>query len=113
MNDWSLRRVELNKWLEQQTTAQLVFVRYSIHHNVNFEWVYNHADLVHSRVVWARDLGTEHDKDLLKQIPDRTAWAVDADREDPQLVPYAQAGISNGFNQTISLSSKTNEEIGQ
>src|SRR6185437_5831540 len=66
MNDWSLHRAELNKWLDQQPGAQLVFVRYSVRHNVFFEWVYNHPDLVHSHVVWARDLGTEHDKDLLK-----------------------------------------------
>lgn len=106
MNDWSLHRAELNKWVEQQPGAQLVFVRYSVRHNVFFEWVYNHADLVHSHVIWARDLGTQHDADLLKQFPDRTAWMIDADREDPQLVPYAQAGISNGFSPTMSSSSK-------
>lgn len=89
-NDWSLRRAELEHWLEQQPTPQLVFVRYSSRHNVIFEWVYNRADLIHSRVVWARNLGAEHNRLLLKQFPDRTVWLVDADRRDPQLILYSE-----------------------
>ena len=50
---------------EQQPKLQLVFVRYSPDHNMNFEWVYNHADIMHSHVIWARDLGAEHNKLLL------------------------------------------------
>lgn len=109
MDDWSLRRAELDKWLEQQSGPQLVFVRYSIHHNVFFEWVYNHADLVHSHVIWARDLGTEHDKELLNEFPTRTAWVVDADDDEPQLIPYAQAGVSNGFSPARSARIRSQE----
>jgi hypothetical protein len=73
MDDWSLDRANMEKWLEQQTKPQLVFVRYSQnHHNVIFEWVYNHPDIMHSHVIWARDLGTEHNKLLLKLVPDRS-----------------------------------------
>jgi len=91
MNDWSLDRANIDKWLEQQPTPQLVFVRYSPHHNVIFEWVYNHADIMHSHVIWARDLGTEHNKLLLNLLPDRTVWLVEADRREPQLIPYDKA----------------------
>jgi hypothetical protein len=94
MNDWSLDRANIDKWLEQQPTPQLVFVRYSQYHNVIFEWVYNHADIMHSHVIWARDLGAEHNKLLLNILPDRTVWLVEADRREPQLVPYAEA-VSN------------------
>jgi hypothetical protein len=69
MQDWSLRRVDLEHWLERQPSPQLVFVRYSQRHNVNFEWVYNRADLVHSHLIWARYLGPEHDKLLQQQFP--------------------------------------------
>ncbi len=57
--------------------------------NVSFEWVYNHADIMQSHVIWARDLGADHDKLLLNLLPDRTAWLLDADVANPQLVPFA------------------------
>jgi hypothetical protein len=70
---------------------QLVFVRYSRSHGVNAEWVYNQADLMHPHVIWARDLGAEHNQLPLKQMPDGTVWVLNADNRDPQLVPYADA----------------------
>jgi hypothetical protein len=91
MDDWSLRRAEMDQWLEHQRGSQLVFVRYSPRHDVISEWVYNHADLIHSHVIWARDLGAEHNALLLKQLPDRTVWILYADNRDPQLVPYLDA----------------------
>jgi hypothetical protein len=92
-NDWSLRRAELEHWLEQQPGPQLVFVRYSPRHHVNFEWVFNHADLVHSHVIWARDLGAEHNHLLLAQLRDRTVWSLEADHSEPQLVPYTESTV--------------------
>lgn len=89
-HDWSLRRAKLEQWLEQQPGSQLVFVRYFPIHNVNDEWVWNHADLVHSKVVWARDLGSDHNRLLLQQMPDRMVWSLLADVREPQLVPYAE-----------------------
>jgi len=91
LNDWSVRRAELDHWLEQQTKPQLVFVRYSRWHIVNNEWVYNHADIMQSHVIWARDLGADHNKLLLNLLSDRTAWLLEADTREPQLVPYAEA----------------------
>jgi hypothetical protein len=94
MEDWSLDRANIEKWLEQQPNPQLVFVRYWQNHNINFEWVYNHPDIMHSHLMWARDLGTEHNKLLLNLVPDRTVWLVEADRHHPQLVPYSEANNS-------------------
>jgi len=89
-HDWSLRRAELERWLEQQPAPQLVFVRYFPTHDVNDEWVWNRADLVHSKVVWARDLGSDHNRLLLQQMPDRTVWSLLADVPEPRLVSYAE-----------------------
>jgi hypothetical protein len=86
----------MEHWLEEQRTPQLVFVRYSARHNVNFEWVYNRADLLHAPVLWARDLGAEHDQLLLRQFPERTAWLIEADRPNAQLVPFSQASNTSG-----------------
>jgi hypothetical protein len=85
---WSLSRARLQHWLQQRPGPQLVFVRYSPRHNVLFEWVYNHADLIHSHVIWARDLGTEHNRQLLELLRDRSVWLLDADSPGPTLVPY-------------------------
>jgi len=90
MQDWSLRRAELQKWLEQQPGQQLVFVRYFATHDVNHEWVWNRADIAHAKVVWARDFGSEHNQRLLRQMPDRKIWHLLADLPDPRLVPYDQ-----------------------
>jgi hypothetical protein len=91
LDDWSVDRANLEKWLEQQTSPQLVFVRYWPNHNINFEWVYNHPDIMHSHVMWARDLGAEHNKLLLNLVPDRKVWLVEGDRRHPQLIPYEEA----------------------
>jgi hypothetical protein len=58
---------------------------------VIFEWVYNHADFMQSHVIWARDLGAEHNKLLLNLLPERTVWLLEADARKPQLVPYSDA----------------------
>ena len=86
-----MRRAELDRWLEQQTNSEVVFVRYARWHNVNQEWVYNHPDIIKSHVIWARDLGAEHNELLLNLLSGRTAWLLEADAGEPQLVPYAQA----------------------
>ena len=87
-DDWGVRRSELERWLEQQPTPQLVFVKYSASHDVNAEWVYNHADLMNAHVIWARDLGSEHNRLLLHQMPNRTVWLLQADTPDPELIRY-------------------------
>lgn len=98
MHDWSLRRAEMQDWLEKQLGQQLVFVRYLRQHDVNQEWVWNRADLMHAKVVWARDLGSEHNKLLLDLMKDRNVWSLLPDLPNPRLVPYAQvlANAPNG-----------------
>ncbi|HXM97606.1 MAG TPA: hypothetical protein VN982_03955 [Candidatus Dormibacteraeota bacterium] len=90
LNDWSVRRAELGEWLKKQTEPQLVFVHYSARHIVGFEWVYNGSDLRDSHVIWAHDLGAEHNRLLIKQLQGRKIWLVNADDTMPQLVPYSE-----------------------
>jgi hypothetical protein len=90
MHGWSLHRADLEHWLEQEPGQHLVFVWYSAHHRVKEEWVYNRADLVHAKVIWARNLGPQENRRLLAQFPNTTAWLVDADRRDAQLIPYSE-----------------------
>ena len=87
--DWSLQRAELEKWLEAQSGQQLVFVRYFAIHDVDHEWVWNRADLMHAKVVWARDFGSDHNQVLPQQMPNRKVWSLLADMPNPKLVPYS------------------------
>jgi hypothetical protein len=68
---------------------QLVFVRYSSTHDVlSEEWVYNKADIEHAKIIWARDMGTANNQELLNYYKDRQVWLVDPDAEPPQILPY-------------------------
>jgi hypothetical protein len=67
----------------------LVLVRYAPDHNVMEEWVYNHADVDGSAIVWARDMGDAANRELLDYFRGRQVWLVEADAPDPQPVPYS------------------------
>jgi hypothetical protein len=94
MHDWSLRRAELEQWLELQPEPQLVFVTYSARHRVAYEWVFNHADLPNSHVIWARDLGAFENAKLIGQLQGRQVWSLKADVRVPQLAPYSQSNAT-------------------
>jgi hypothetical protein len=68
--------------------GDLVFVRYSPTHDVDWEWVYNDADIDRSEVVWARDMGARANEELLHYYPRRRAWLLQADEAPPTLIPY-------------------------
>ena len=67
---------------------QLVLVCYGRHHNVDWEWVWNGADIDGSRVVWARDMGDDENQELLNYYKDRKVWRVNGDISPPRLEPY-------------------------
>lgn len=56
----------------------LVIVRYRMgFHNPHEEWVYNGADLVGSKILWARSMSAEENCELVRAYADRTYWIVD------------------------------------
>jgi hypothetical protein len=75
---------------DQLNTAggkHLVFVRYGPAHTFD-EWVHNEANIDDSRVIWARDLGEEEDRQLREHYPGRTAWLLEPDAKPVQLTRY-------------------------
>jgi hypothetical protein len=74
--------------LEKTAGRKLVIVRYGAKHNPGVDWVYNEAAIDNSRIVWARDMGTAGNEELLRYYRDRQAWLLDADEPSPRLIPY-------------------------
>jgi len=72
---------ERNRWLtflRAQPGEQLVLVRYGPSHDTHREWVFNEADIDHSRIVWARSMPNGKDDELLRYYPHRQVWVLDA-----------------------------------
>jgi hypothetical protein len=88
----NLERVAVMRELEQLPGKQLVVVNYGPHHDVDWEWVWNHAEIDSSKVVWARDMGDPNNQALLNYFKDRNVWQMNGDASPPQLTPYSDAG---------------------
>jgi hypothetical protein len=67
----------------------LVIVRYSEHHSVHHDWVFNGADIDNSKVVWAREIPEIGMQPLLDYFKNRRIWLVTPDDDPERLQPYA------------------------
>lgn len=91
VSEFTMKRADVIRELERHPGKQLVLVRYDIpNHKVHDEWVYNHADIDASAIVWAHEMGADKDRELLAYYPDRHAWLLDADAAPPRLTPYTR-----------------------
>jgi hypothetical protein len=85
-------RADITSQLESTPGRHLVIVRYSYnHHNINYEWIYNAADIDHSKIVWAREIPGADIEPLLEYFNGRKVWLVEADSENPVPIPYSPA----------------------
>ncbi len=84
----NLQRPRIIHQLEQMQGDQLVIVNYGHQHNVDWEWVWNAADIDHSKIVWARDMGTQADQELLDYFKGRRVWRLNGDDPKPELIAY-------------------------
>ena len=87
-NTVGLWRETVVEQLDQQAGEQLALVRYTPEHNVHDEWVYNRADIDHSKIVWAREIPGLDLAPLLKYFPDRQVWVVEPDVTPPKVTRY-------------------------
>ncbi len=82
-------RQRIREELHRLGGRHLVFVHYrEPGHNPDDEWVYNHADIDRSTVIWAIDQGRSADLPLIRYYPDRRVWLLEADEKPPRLSPY-------------------------
>ncbi len=85
----NMRRAKIVKYLKDQPGNQLVIVRYNDKHDFNDEWVYNRADIDGAKVVWARDMGSQNNEELLNYFKDRRTWLLQPDRAPVSLAPFS------------------------
>jgi hypothetical protein len=84
----NLDRAQVAAELSRIPGKQLVLVSYGPHHNVDWEWVWNGADIDNSKVVWARDMGNTANEELLNYFNEHRVWSINGDGSPPQLEPY-------------------------
>jgi len=82
-------RIAIDRRLAQATGKQLVFVHYTPRHPLD-QWVWNAADIDHSRIIRALDLGPEENDKLRHYYPDRTVWLLEPDARPPRLELYPE-----------------------
>ena len=80
-------RSEIEESLMSSGPRALVIVHYDPDHVPADEWVYNAADIDRARVVWARDMGIERNRELAQYFKDRKVWILHVGRSSTQLVP--------------------------
>jgi hypothetical protein len=81
-------REQVKHRLEQLPGRQLAIVRYSPQHSSLDEWVYNAPDIDDSKVVWAREMDSASNLEIIHYYKDRTVWLVQPDLDPATLSPY-------------------------
>lgn len=85
-------RAHIEAALERMPGKQLVLVRYAPNHNTLDEWVYNSADIENSKVLWAREMNSADNLQLIRYYRDRKVWLAEPDAATPTVVPYPYPG---------------------
>jgi hypothetical protein len=67
-----------------------VLVSYAPNFDLDREWVFNQADIDDSKIVWARDMGPEKNRELLDYFRGRNFWRVEAGGST-KIEPYSEA----------------------
>jgi hypothetical protein len=82
-------RVLVSERLDRTPGQDLVFVRYEDFQKLNREWVYNRANIDAAHIVWARDMGDEKNRDLIRYYgTGRRVWLLIPQPESARVEPY-------------------------
>lgn len=99
-------RASIAQWLEARPRKQLVLVRYAAGHSPNREWVYNKADIDGSKLIWAREMDSASDTELLRYFSDREAWLLEADVYPLRVVQYPGPPVADDTNPEFTKSAR-------
>ena len=99
-------RAAIARDLRQLPGDHLVVVHYKPEHNAFAEWVYNEPDIDAAKVVWARAMTPEKDKELIRYFHDRKVWLLEADESPARLAPYPVTASNDAREGTSPPSSR-------
>lgn len=85
---FGVERAQIEARLEQLPGGQLAIVREGDDHNQLDEWVYNHADIDGSKVIWAREMDAADNLELIHYYRNRKVWLVEPDAIPARVSPY-------------------------
>ena len=85
-------RNQVTEALHRMGGHHLVFVKYSPGHDPGREWVFNHANIDASEIVWARYLDANSNSALLRYFAKRKPWVIEPDTDPIFLKPYCAPG---------------------
>jgi hypothetical protein len=100
---YGTERDRVETTLEKLPGKQLAIVRYNSKHIPFNEWVYNAANIDNSKVIWAREMDTQNNLELMRYYGDRKVWLVQPDLQPADLSPYPtpqQASASDPANRS-------------
>ena len=81
-------RARVASELEHLPEKQLAIVRYTAGHNPIDEWVYNASDIEGSQLIWAREMKTGDNLELVQFYKGRKVWLVEPDCVPAKVSPY-------------------------
>jgi hypothetical protein len=84
---FGIERAQVEAQLTNLPGGQLAIVRYGANHHPIDEWVYNQSDIDHAKVIWARDMGSAGNLELIRYYRDRSVWLVEPDQNDAGASP--------------------------
>jgi hypothetical protein len=83
-----LPRAQTCSTLSRHEGNQLAIVRYAPNHDPLDEWVYNKADIDTARIVWAREMDSKSNAELIAYFQERNVWLVEPDFDPPRISGY-------------------------
>jgi hypothetical protein len=91
---YGTERAQIETSLAQQPGGQLILVRYAADHNPLAEWVYNSAEIDSAKVIWAREMDTANNQEIIRYYHDRKVWLAQPDLDPAVLTPYPLPQLS-------------------
>ena len=92
-----MERESIVQQLKAVPGQHVVLVSYSPDFDLDREWVYNRADIDGSKIVWARDMGPEKNRELLAYYRGRQFWMVHPGSPPTRLQPQNESANDSGY----------------